>query len=114
MAIHKLKAKEIDALPYGNWPDGGNLYVCVNKDGSSRSWGLRITKFGLDTFMMLGPTYTYSLAEARGWATKQRQLMKEGVNPLQARRDAAHEAKRAVDRNTPFAEVAKQWLAVMA
>lgn len=77
----------------GRYGDGGGLYLQVSK-WQTKSWLFRYTKDGRSRHMGLGDVHTFTLKEARERARRQRQLLADGTDPIEARR-AAQEAVRA-------------------
>jgi integrase len=73
----------------GFYCDGGGLYLQVSKSGS-KSWVFRYAIGGHKRDMGLGSIATFTLAEARERARKMRQLVADGIDPIDDRK-----AKRA-------------------
>lgn len=97
--LHRLTALKIGKLDApGQYPDGGNLYFQISKTGS-RSWIFRFTLRGQSREMGLGPLSAVSLAAARAEASKCRELLRAGIDPLEAR--AADQRKRAIETGGP-------------
>jgi integrase len=96
----------------GRYGDGRGLYLQVTPAGV-RSWLLRYERGGRERAMGLGPVADFSLEEARDRARKARQLLKDGVDPLDARRaesaKQATEAALAKAKNITFQECAQQY-----
>lgn len=82
----------------GYYCDGAGLYLQIAK-GGSKSWILRYISDGKSREMGLGSCVTFSLAEARKRASLQRQLIADGIDPIQAKRAAIIE-KRMAEANT--------------
>jgi integrase len=91
----RLKALQVAKAGPGFYCDGGGLYLQVSPSGS-RSWIFRYTLAGKPREMGLGSFATFTLAEARARATAQRQLLADGVDPLQAKH-STHLARRMAD-----------------
>jgi integrase len=72
----------------GRHADGRNLYLQVSAAGN-RSWIFRYELRGRERIMGLGPCADFTLEEARERARLARQLLKDGIDPL----DKAHEAR---------------------
>jgi len=99
-----LTVKKIAGLVEpGRYADGKGLYLQVISR-SNRSWLLRYERPDhrpdhqgkrRERWMGLGPVSDFTLDEARERARKQRQLLKDGIDPLDARR--AERAKQATD-----------------
>jgi integrase len=93
-----------------------NLYLLVRPSesggGLRASWVFRYeTSAGgkrVGKHMGLGPATVFTLAEARDLARKQRQLLAEGIDPLQAKRDKKTAAKLEAAKALTFGAAAKQ------
>jgi integrase len=69
----------------GRYGDGHGLYLQVMSP-TNRSWLLRYERDGRgERWMGLGPVHTISLEEARVRARKARQLLLDGIDPIEAR-----------------------------
>jgi integrase len=100
----------------GRYSDGGNLFLQV-KSPTNCSWLFRWERDGRQMSMGLGALKTFNLHEARERARKARQLLADGINPLEARR--VEEAERALAAATSktfqecaeacFDAVSKSW-----
>jgi integrase len=96
----------------GKFADGYGLYLQVH--GNNRSWIFRYKRFGRTRWMGLGPVATYNLDEARELARKARQQIKQGIDPLLARKARLAEEKLAANKNKTFKECAQGYLAAHA
>jgi len=67
----------------GMYCDGKGLYLYIKKT-LTKSWVFRYKFDGSMHYMGLGPVHIVSLAEAREKATKIRQALAQGINPLDA------------------------------
>lgn len=109
----KGPAKRLTALTVnsmtkqGNWPDGDNLYLRIRHDGS-KSWAFRYKLAGKTHWMSLGPVRDVTLAEAREAARKLRNDLREGISPLDQRRERQALALNAEGRT--FDAVAKLYI----
>nr|WP_322874608.1 Arm DNA-binding domain-containing protein [Cupriavidus nantongensis] len=84
--LHRLTALKIGKLDVpGHNPDGGNLYFQISETGS-RSWIFKFTLSGRSCEMGLGPLASVSLAAARAEASRCRDLLRDGVDPIEARK----------------------------
>jgi hypothetical protein len=97
------------------YPDGHGLYLRVGPTGS-KSWVLRYRFGGKRHHLGLGPLEAgsgrgYTLQEARDRAAEQRRLLRNGINPLKARRDAAIEQALTKVATKTFRECAEQYIA---
>jgi Arm DNA-binding domain len=93
----------------GKYNDGGNLYLVVGLDGR-RSWLFQYQLAGRQHGMGLGSLRTVSPKEAREMARQYRQQLRDGIDPLIARRAkvAANKAART------FRQCAEQYWARFA
>ena len=96
----------------GRYGDGGGLYLQVTPTGA-RSWLLRYERGGRERALGLGPVNDFTLDEARERARKARQLLRDGIDPLDARNEerATYAAKHAVAAaaNVTFRECVEQY-----
>ncbi|WP_454914146.1 tyrosine-type recombinase/integrase [Variovorax gossypii] len=96
----------------GYYLDGNGLYLQVSKAGS-RSWIFRYTLQGKAREMGLGSLDTFGLAQARERAQRARQLLADGIDPIDKRNEehktiAAHRtAERA--RLKVFEDCAREY-----
>src|SRR5260370_38016477 len=72
----------------GRYGDGdvSGLYLQVTPTGA-RSWLLRYERGGRERAMGLGPVNDFTLDEARERARKARRLLKDGIDPIDARNE---------------------------
>jgi len=108
--IHKLTDRQIRAAkkPLG---DGGGLWVYPR--GSARTWIFRYSRAGKQVEMGLGGYPDVALAEARERAAEARKLRKDGIDPLEHRRqqEAAAEAKAQTEASKPtFTQAAARYI----
>ena len=91
----RLTARRVATLSApGKYGDGRNLWYRIRPDGSS-GWVFRYTLRGRAREMGLGPGPDVSLKEARDKAAQARQLLRQGIDPIEARRKA-YAARRRV------------------
>jgi integrase len=83
MALTKKQMARLTAP--GKYGDGRGLYLQVTDTGA-RSWVLRYERGRRERAMGLGPVRDFTLEEARERARKARQLLRDGVDPIDARR----------------------------
>jgi Arm DNA-binding domain/Phage integrase family len=106
----KLTAKRVARLlkKPGRHPDGDNLYLRVSSPGNA-SWLLRYERDGRERMLGLGPLHTVTLAEARSRAKAARQLLLDGIDPIDEKR--AQKAQRALEaaKSITFAEAAQTY-----
>jgi len=91
----------------GNWPDGDNLYLRIRPD-KSKSWAFRYKLAGKQHWLSLGPTRDVTLAEAREAARKRRNQLRDGISPLEQRRERQALALNAEGRT--FDAVSKLYI----
>ncbi|WP_340162636.1 tyrosine-type recombinase/integrase [Neorhizobium sp. SOG26] len=81
-----LTVKSIAASKAAKLRDGGGLYLVAR--GSGRYWIFSFTFAGARREMGLGPLHTVGLAEARQKAEEARMLIRQGQDPLAAKRES--------------------------
>src|SRR5689334_1021645 len=82
----KLTALKVKALTVpGRYGDGAGLWLQV-RDAGHRSWVYRYMRHNKARWMGLGPFPDVSLAEAREAAGAARKLIRQGEDPIEARR----------------------------
>jgi integrase len=90
-----LTAKKVEREKRpGRYRDGHirGLYLQIGPTGG-KSWGLRYERDGRERWLGLGPADTFSLKEARERARAARQLLTDGIDPIDHRK--AERAKLA-------------------
>ena len=98
MANNKLSAKKVGALNQtGNYGDGGGLWLQVSK-WQSKNWVFRFTFDGKRREMGLGSCKDVDLADARILADTFRKMVRNGIDPIEARK-AERTAQRAERMN---------------
>lgn len=109
--IHRLKDLTIRrAKERGRLSDGGGLYVQISKWGT-KSWEFRFTLHGKTRTMGLGAYEIVSLAEARGLADDLRKVVRQGVDPLEARNAAKLKAQVDAAKAIKFKDAVEECLA---
>jgi integrase len=78
---------------------------------TSRTWILRVQVDGRRRDMGLGGYPAVSLAQAHEVARSKRQLVRDGIDPIQQRRDAARARRAAQMKRMTFAEAATHYIA---
>jgi integrase len=71
----------------GRYLDGHGLYLQVGHTGA-RSWLLRYVQHGAERWHGLGPLHEFTLHEARQRAVRARQQIRDGIDPIAAKRAA--------------------------
>jgi integrase len=107
-ARNKLSVKKVasEKRP-GYYSDGDGLYLQVSPS-ESKSWIFRYTLDGRAREMGLGSVNTFSLAEARTAALKQRQILQQGIDPIEARDARMAEQALARARSITFGQSAER------
>ena len=109
-----LTAAKVRTAGKGAYSDGGGLMLIVQPSGSA-TWILRYSLTAKRRDMGLGPargTDAVSLADARQLAAKARAKIREGVDPIEARRAArAAAADPVIVDVTTFKRAADEYLA---
>jgi len=90
----------------GFYCDGGGLYLQVSPAGS-KSWVFRYALAGRKRDMGLGSITTFTLAEARERARKMRQLVADGIDPIDQRNKTRGNAATALT----FRQCAERYVA---
>ncbi|MBB5189600.1 integrase [Silvimonas terrae] len=108
--LHKLTALAVSRkVEPGYYGDGGGLWLQVSKSGS-KSWIFRYTLHGHSRAMGLGATHTVSLANARQHALSSRQLLLQGIDPIDAHRAKISASRLQAARSLTFDECAGAYI----
>lgn len=97
----------------GRHGDGDGLYLQVMSPGRG-SWLLRYERMGRERTMGLGATVDFTLAEARSRARAARQLLADGIDPLDARRAERDRQALEAARAMTFKQCAEAYFAAHA
>ncbi len=89
-----------------NLPDGKGLTLWVQPDGQ-KAWRMRYYFNGKENMLSLGFYPTVSLAAARLEHTRFKQLLAQGIDPSENRKEQKLQAAIAADNS--FETVARQW-----
>ena len=112
--LHRLSALRIakEVAP-GHYADGGGLYMQI-ADSGARSWVFRFKLNGRVREMGLGPVSRVSLAEARKLATGYREMVRDQIDPILARREEQRRQLLNIssDANVTFREAAEAYIRV--
>lgn len=104
LSAAKLKAP-------GRYPDGGGLYLQISS-AAARSWIFRYGRDGHYREMGLGPYHDVSLAEARDKAAACRLQLREGIDPIDARRSERARTQLEAARSITFKDAAETYIKV--
>lgn len=97
-AIHRLTAMAVAKQKKPGWvADGGGLWLQIT-DTQSKSWSFRFALNGRNREMGLGPLHTVDLPKAREKARRCRELLEDGIDPIEHRK--AERAQRLVESNS--------------
>jgi integrase len=100
MKLNKLTARQVEtAKKVGKYGDGGGLWLKIRRPGDA-SWVFSYMVDGRARELGLGARHSVNLAEARELARRSRQMILDGVDPIEERK-----ARIAAQR----AEAAKTW-----
>lgn len=106
----KLTAKRI--LKFlktpGRYGDGDGLYLQVNVPGRG-SWILRYERAGRERAMGLGALVDFNLVEARQRAKAARQLLSDGIDPLDHRQAKREQERLQAARTVTFEKCAEMY-----
>lgn len=109
--IERLRPLQVSKLNApGYYADGAGLYLQVAK-GGSKSWVLRYTLDCRPREMGLGSCTTFTLAEARKRAAEQRQKIADGIDPIEARRQAQLEQRLVKSKTITFDQATVAYIA---
>lgn len=100
---NRLSARTVSTAKPGMHADGDGLYLIVTAAGARR-WTFIFFWHGKRTEMGLGPLADVSLAEARAATATARRLIRDGVNPIEARKAAKVEEEAQEYTFGTFAE----------
>src|SRR5262249_27874254 len=108
----KLKALTVARVKQpGMYGDGGGLWLQVTS-ANARSWIFRYwsAEHRQSREMGLGSLHVVSLQEARDLAAEYRRLRRQGVDPLEARRDARTQQRLDAAKTMTFEQCAAAYL----
>lgn len=91
MATNKLNQKYCETAPPGEHYDGGGLFLLVKKDGR-RYWRLAASVNGKRKLLGLGNFREVTLAEARRERERLRALVRQGIDPVEQKRELRQSA----------------------
>lgn len=109
-AIHKLSARRVTTeTNKGLHGDGGGLYLQVGPTGS-KSWIFRFMMNRKSRDMGLGSVNDFTLTEAREAARDCRRLLRDGIDPIDARHSQRRERMADAARQQTFKECAADYI----
>lgn len=106
--LNALTVKAISASKSAKLRDGGGLWLVTK--GKGRYWIFSYTFGGKRREMGIGPLHTIGLAEARQAAERARDLLRQGIDPIEHRSVAAIEAAKVADGGRTFGEYADSYI----
>ena len=112
--VNKLSATFVrNSLDVGRHNDGAGLYLQTSQvgDNLTKAWLFRFKLNGRKREMGLGSVNTYTLAEARERARRCRQLVDQGIDPIEQRKTQRAEAKAETVKAMTFAQAADAFFA---
>ena len=110
MKLNKLTALQVAHAQPGRYGDGGGLalFVSTAKDGTlNKKWVFRYSLHGKPNEMGLGGRGT-TLREARAKAIEARRLVRAGIDPVEAKRDAVPKPPKPTFGKIAAAVIAKK------
>jgi integrase len=111
MAKEKLTALQVEKAKIpGLINDGGGLYLRV-APGGTKGWILRYKFHGRQRDMGLGPLDIIGLKEARARAQRCRQLLYDGIDPIEERRSRKQQARLEAAKSMTFRECGAAFIA---
>jgi integrase len=106
--IERLSPTSLKSKGEGLHADGRGLYLQVKNGG--RSWVFRYMLEGKARYMGLGPYLDVPLADARREAEGCRRLLREGVDPIEARRQRREAAQLEAAQSVTFEYCATRYI----
>ncbi len=108
--LNRLTARALSgAKGRGYYPDGGGLYLRVTEAGT-RSWLFRYTRHGKPRYMGLGAMPGVTLAKARKMAAEARELLREGLDPIDTRTGTRSATRAAGASTVTFQQCAESYI----
>lgn len=110
MALTAKKIARLRKAP-GRYLDGGDLgrglHLQVTEGGAS--WLLRYERAGRERWMGIGPLCDFNLKEARERARRARQLLRDGIDPLEQKKADKAAKVLASAKDITFEEAARSY-----
>lgn len=107
MALTAVEVKQ--AKPHAKQyklADGGGMYLLVKPNGG-KYWRLKYRMHGKEKTLAFGTVEDVTLAEAREMRVQARKQIGQGIDPNEARREAAAVAKAETENS--FETIAREW-----
>ncbi|WP_299146746.1 site-specific integrase [uncultured Comamonas sp.] len=109
--LFALTAKQVEKTTApGYYSDGAGLTLQVLPTGA-KTWIYRFMLNGRAREMGLGGVATFTLAEARERARAARQLVQDGIDPIEARKDAVRQRQAVDAKQLTFNDAASRYIA---
>ena len=97
------------ATKQGRYGDGGGLWLQVSQFGT-KAWIFRFLRNGRARQMGLGDINTFSLKEARERARHARQLVADGIDPIEARKEKKAALRADDAKRVTFKEASERYI----
>jgi integrase len=107
--LSAAKISKLDLKKHAQYGDGRGLWLQVSAFGT-RSWLLRYMVAGRARVMGLGPYPEVTLAEARERAAQYRRQLRDGIDPIDARRERKMAAKIEAAKKVTFGKCAEDYI----
>ncbi len=108
--LYRLTARAAEgAKRPGRYPDGGGLYLRVT-EASTKSWVFRYTRQGKARDMGLGAVPDVTLAKARKLAAEARELLRDGLDPIDTRTGTRSTTRAARASAVTFQQCAEHYI----
>jgi integrase len=106
----QLTATEVASIEKpGRYGDGDGLWLQVSKWGT-KSWQLRFMLNGRARHMGLGSVRDFTLKEARERAREMRQMIADGIDPIEARHERRMEQAAKLASQITFKKAAEEYI----
>ena len=90
-------------IPY-KLGDGRGLYLLVEPAGQKR-WRMRFSRFGKESNLAFGTYPALSLSEARNECRIAHQLIADGIDPVELKREQARLKREQASQNRPVKKI---------
>ncbi|NMM45958.1 tyrosine-type recombinase/integrase [Rhodospirillaceae bacterium KN72] len=109
-ALNKLAARRVATeTRKGRYSDGGGLWLQVG-EAANKSWLFRFQLNGRKRQMGLGAVHTVSLADARQEAARCRQLIRDGIDPIEERKAILLDRRTQAGTAKTFKQCAESYI----